>query len=201
MKKIFTLLLAMVVFSAVGVAQIFTSSPEILQESSKNVVLTFHADSPMGNGALKGLTASTPLYVHIGVITNLSTSTSDWKYSNFPWPSSASDTQANTAKNRLTYVSANTWTLNIGDIRNYFGMTNANEHVKKIAIVVRTAGADKEGKTASGGDIFVDVEEEGYQLKFTGDNVNDVLSGPRPSASRPSPPLHRTSPSALTVQP
>lgn len=178
MKKIFTLLMALIVFSTIGVAQIFTSSPELLQESSTNVILTFHADSPLGNGAMKGLTESTPLYVHIGAITNLSTSTSDWKYANFPWPSSADDSKANTPKNRLTYVSPNTWTLNIGNIRSYFGINDPNEHVKKIAIVVRTAGADIEGKTASGGDIFVDVEDEGYQLKFTGDNISDVISAP-----------------------
>ncbi|MDE6396360.1 MAG: hypothetical protein K2K84_03735, partial [Muribaculaceae bacterium] len=166
MKKILTLIVTLVAVSFGAVAQIFTTMPEILQESSKNVVLTFHADSPLGNGGVKGLPSTTPLYVHIGAITDRSTSTSDWKYTNFPWPSSASDTQANTEKNKLAYVSPNTYTLNIGDIRQYFGMTDPNEHVKKIAIVVRTAGADKEGKTASGGDIFVDVQEEGFQMSF-----------------------------------
>lgn len=178
MKKIFALFVALVAFAIGAVAQIITTSPVILQESSKNVVLTFHADSPLGNDGVKGLPSSTPLYVHIGAITNLSTSTSDWKYCNFPWPSSANDTEANTSKNRLTYVSANTYTLNIGDIRQYFGITNSNEHVKKIAIVVRTAGADKEGKTASGGDIFVEVQEEGFQMQFTSDATSDVISAP-----------------------
>ncbi len=178
MKKIFTLIVTLVAVSLGSVAQIFTTSPEILQESSKNVVLTFNADSPLGNGGVKGLPSTTPLYVHIGAITDKSTGTSDWKYANFPWPSSASDTKANTDKNRLTYVSPNTYTLSIGDIRQYFGIADPNEHVKKIAIVVRTAGADKEGKTASGGDIFVDVQEEGFQMLFTSDASSDVLTAP-----------------------
>ena len=177
MKKFLTLIVTYVTVSYGAVAQIFTTSPEILQESSKDVVLTFHADSPLGNGGVKGLSSSTPLYVHIGAITNTSASTSDWKYVNFSWPSSASDAKANTEKNKLTYVGPDTYTLNVGDIRQYFGITDSNEHVKKIALVVRTAGADKEGKTASGGDILVDVFDEGFQMLFTSDAA-DVVSAP-----------------------
>ncbi len=178
MKKIYSLLLTLMLCSMAGVAQIFTTSPEILQESSKNVVLTYHADSPLGNNGLKGITSSTPLYVHIGAITNLSTSTSDWKYVPVTWPTSANDPAANMAKNKLTYVSPNTWSLNIGDIRNYFGITDPNEHVKKIAVVVRNADGSREGKTASGGDIFVDVHEEGFQMQFTTDATGTVVSKP-----------------------
>lgn len=178
MKKIFSLLLAVMLCSYVGIAQIVTTSPTILQESSKNVVLTYHADSPLGNGGLKGLTAADPVYAHIGVITNKSVNTSDWKYSNFSWPTSASDPKANTPKNCLTYKSANTWELNIGDIRTYFGINDPNERVQKIALVFRNAAATKEGKTASGGDIFVDVQEEGYQMQFISNPSSSVISAP-----------------------
>lgn len=45
MKKFLSFLAAFFMLSSVGaVAQIFTSSPAILQESSKNVTITFHAD-------------------------------------------------------------------------------------------------------------------------------------------------------------
>lgn len=178
MKKFCTLLMALTMAGFAASAQIVTTSPTILQESSKNVVLTYHADSPLGNGGLKGLTASNPVYVHIGVLTNKSVSTSDWKYVNFSWPTSATDTKANTPKNKLTYVSTDTWALNIGDIRTYFGITDANEHVNKIMMVFRTAGADKEGKTAAGGDISVDVQEEGFRMQFTSSATSTVISAP-----------------------
>jgi 1,4-alpha-glucan branching enzyme len=157
-------------------AQIVTSSPALLQENSQDVVLTYHADSSLGNNGLKGLSSSTAVYAHIGVITNYSTSTSDWKYTVTSWPTSASDTKANTSKNKLTYVSANTYTLSIGDMRTYFGITNSAEHIQKIALVFRNADGSKEGKTSSGGDIFVDVLDEGFVMSLTSDAANTVLT-------------------------
>jgi len=74
----------------------------------------------------------------------------------------------------LTYVSTDTWSLNIGDIRTYFGITDATEVVKQIAIVFRNSNGSKEGKTASGGDIFVDVAEDGFELNFTS-NASSLL--------------------------
>ena len=168
MKKIFTLAFALVMATLGAMAQIVTTTPPILQEASTNVVLTYHADSPLGNGGLKGLPASTVVYAHIGVITNKSTSNSDWKYA----PSWGN----NAAKYKLTYVSANTYTLNIGDLRTYFGITDASETIQKIALVFRTGDNSKEGKTASGGDIFVDVYPAGFQMQFSCDASSLVLS-------------------------
>jgi 1,4-alpha-glucan branching enzyme len=177
MKKVLNFLAAGLLFFGFNCnAQIVTTSPSPLQESSENVVLTYHADAAAGNNGLKGLSASTAVYAHIGVITNLSTSSSDWKYTVTSWPTSASDTKANTDKNKLTYVSANTYTLNIGDIRSYFGITNSAEKVKQIALVFRTADGKKEGKTSSGGDIFVDVLDEGFVMDFTSDATSNVIT-------------------------
>jgi 1,4-alpha-glucan branching enzyme len=157
MKKffaVFALILSCVISS---LAQIVTTSPAIVQQSSQNIVLTYHADAAEGNGGLKGLTASTPVYAHIGVITNKSNGS--WAY--------APTWLDNSEKYKLTYVSANTWTLTIGDIRTYFGITDASEVVKQIAIVFRNATGTKEGKTSSGGDIFVDVAADGFELNFS----------------------------------
>jgi 1,4-alpha-glucan branching enzyme len=147
------------IFSCVitSLAQIVTTSPAVLQQSSQNVVLTYHADSSLGNGGLKGLSSTTAVYAHIGVITNKSNGS--WAY--------APTWLDNSSKYKLTYVSTDTWSLSIGDIRTYFGITDASEIVKQIAIVFRTSDGKKEGKTASGGDIFVDVAEDGFELNFT----------------------------------
>ncbi|MDO5396089.1 MAG: alpha-amylase family glycosyl hydrolase [Bacteroidales bacterium] len=165
MKKIFTLILSLIALTLTASAQIVTTSPAILQESSKNVVLTYHADSPLGNNGLKGVTASDPVYAHIGVVTNKSNGS--WKY--------APTWGDNSAKYKLNYAGPNTWTLNLGDMRTYFGMTDATEHIQKVALVFRNGTMTKEGKTAAGGDIFVEVHPEGFQMQFTTNAQSTVI--------------------------
>lgn len=168
MKKILFTALMLVTIAVTSVAQIVTTTPAILQESSENVVLTYHADSPLGNGELAGLNASTPVYAHIGVITDKSDG--QWVY--------APEWLDNSDKFRLTYAGTNTWTLSLGTIRSYFGITDPTEHVQRIAMVLRNADASKTGRTASGGDIFVDVAEEGFQMSFTQNTGRNVISAP-----------------------
>lgn len=70
MKRILTAFTALIMLSALSVkAAMFTPSPAPLQESSKNVVITFNA-AESGVAGLQNL--STDLYAHIGVYTNLS---------------------------------------------------------------------------------------------------------------------------------
>lgn len=158
-------------------AQIVTSSPVILQENSRDVVLTYNAASPLGNNAFASVPESTQVYAHIGVITNLSES---WSHVVTPWPESdgSNADSANTPKNKLTLTAPHTYTLAIGDIRSYFGITDPNEHVKRIALVFRNADGSIQGKTASGGDIFVDVHPDGFAMSFTSDATSNVISSP-----------------------
>ncbi len=158
MKQLYlTLMAAMGIILPAAAQQIVTSSPSPLQENSENVVITYHAD--LGNQALMGLDASIPVYAHTGVITNLSSSGSDWKY--------APTWLDNSDKYLMEYVAPNTYQLNIGDIRTYYGITNEDETVEKLAFVFRNASGSLQGKTSSGGDIFLDVYPAGFQLDFT----------------------------------
>ncbi len=167
MKKVMSLLVAVLLLATTNaVAQIVTSSPPVLQESNQNVVLTYHADQ--GNKGLMGLTSADAVYAHIGVITNKSVGSGDWKY--------APEWGDNSAKYKLTYKSTDTWELTIGDIRTYFGITDAAETVEKIAIVFRTGDKTKEGKTAANGDIFVDVLGEGFQMVFNTTAPSQIIS-------------------------
>lgn len=157
MRNLYLLFLAVILMaSSASAQQIVTTSPSPLQEGSQNVSITYYADQ--GNKQLMGLTASDAVYAHIGVITNLSNG--NWAYAPSKWGD-------NSAKYKLKYVTTNTWLLEIGDIRTYFGITNPNEHVEKIAIVFRNANCSREGKTATGGDIFVDVYPDGFHLDFS----------------------------------
>lgn len=167
MKRLFSFIAILTMFCGYGMSQIVTSSPILLQDKSQNVTLTYHADSPLGNGGLKGLTSATDIYAHIGVITNKSVNTSDWKY--------APTWGDNKAKYKLTRVATDTYTLSLGDMRTYFGITDPSEKIEKLAMVFRSADKSKEGKTKAGGDIFVDVYPDGYQLLLQSDAPGTVV--------------------------
>lgn len=153
MKKFITAFVAMVCLACMpATAQVVTTTPATLTRSTTGAVITFHADG--GNKGLMGVTSATPVYAHTGVITNLSTSASDWQY--------APEWGDNDAKYKLTYVSANTWTLNIPDIRSYYGITDPTETVEQLLFVFRTGDNSKEGKTATGGDIVVQLFPDSY---------------------------------------
>ena len=133
-------------------AQTVTTSPALVENTSGAVTITFHADG--GNRGLLGSTASTPVYVHTGVITSKSTSPSDWRY--------ASTWLDNAEKYKLTYAGGEDWTLTIPDIRAYYGVSDASEKIEKLCFVFRNASGSREGKTAVGGDVFVEVFPSGF---------------------------------------
>lgn len=178
MNKFFIALTALCCVFMSSMAQIVTTSPSPLKMSSKGIVLTYDAASALGNKGLNGLASSVKVYAHIGLITNKSTSGSDWKYVVTSWPSSATDASANTDKNLMTYVEANKYTLSISDIRSYFGMTDPNEYATQIALVFRNADGSKTGKTKSGGDIYVDVVNDGFAIDLSCDHSDRVIDKP-----------------------
>lgn len=167
MKKLYLLTFAMSIISAMaGYAQVVTTEPSPVQTDSKNIVITFHADQ--GNKGLMGVGSSTKVYAHTGVITNTSTSDTDWKY--------APTWLDNSSKYEMTWIAANTWTLTIPDINTYYGISDPSVIVKKLAFVFRDATGSREGKTASGGDIYVNVLAAGFQLEFASDMTSNVLT-------------------------
>ncbi|MDE6346353.1 MAG: hypothetical protein K2L55_06765 [Muribaculaceae bacterium] len=150
MKRILFAFAALIMLSALSVkAAMFTPSPMPLQESSKNVVLTFNA-AESGVAGLQGL--STDLYVHIGVNTNLSPDS--WTYTS-KWGDNAE-------KYKLKRTAANTFQLTLGDLRTYFGVTNAAEHITKICIIARNAAGNVQTS-----DQFIEVYPEGLYVSLT----------------------------------
>lgn len=154
------------IWAATSSAQIITTEPPILQTDSKGIVITYHADE--GNKALANLPATTKVYAHTGCITNASTNDGDWKY--------APKWLTNTEKYEMTYVAPNTYTLNIGEINTYYGITDPNVVVKKLAFVFRDEKGTKTGKTAGDGDIFVTVNQPGFEISMTSDATSQVIN-------------------------
>ena len=161
-KLLLTFVIA--VFTALGLtAQVFTTSPSPLQQESRDVTITFHADRS-NVAALKGLPTGTSLYAHIGVYTNLSPNT--WAYVKTEWG-------VNSPATEMKQTAANTYTLSIGDIRSYFGITDPSETVTKICILARNSSANSQTK-----DYFIDVVEGGFQASLTSDASSLVITEP-----------------------
>ena len=162
MKRLFLFFVAMLPIISLTTwgAAIFSTSPHPVQESSKNVKIIFDAEAS-GVTALKN---ASELYAHIGV--TLTSSPSQWDYVKGEWSDNTSDKKFIKNANGL-------WELSIGDIRQYFGITNPEHHVAKIAIIARTA--DGSSQTS---DNFIDVLDEGFHMSLTCDASSLVLTAP-----------------------
>ena len=133
-------------------AQSITTSPAIITENTKDIVITFHSDG--GNRGMIDATASTGVYAHTGVITNLS----DGSWKNAPtWGD-------NSEKYKFTYTAPFTWEMKIPDLREYYNITSSAETIEKLAFVFRSASGDMEGKTGNWGDIFVQIFPENFPM-------------------------------------
>ena len=141
-----------------------TTNP-VLPVITKPVTITF--DATQGTAGLKDFTGD--VYAHTGVITNKSTSASDWKYVLANWTT-------NIPKAKLTRVTANTYTFEITpDIQSFYGVP-AGEVIKQIAFVFRSADQSKEGKATGSKDILVDVFSEGLNVGITSPTGNIILT-------------------------
>ncbi len=138
-------LLIMFCFSVMFVTAQVTTNPSPPYDD-QSVTITFNAAE--GSQGLMGYTGD--IYAHTGVITDQSTSTSDWKYVKSDWG-------VNIEACKLTSIGNDQYTLEISpSIRDFYGVP-AGEKIEKIAFVFRSSDSSLEGKTSAGGDIFVDV--------------------------------------------
>ncbi|MFT3980784.1 MAG: alpha-amylase family glycosyl hydrolase [Ferruginibacter sp.] len=141
-------------------AQLLSTTPTFITDASSNVPIVMNA--AYGNRAFYNLTTQT--YVHIGVITNLSTSNSDWRYVR---PGNFNQAEASL----ITVVSGSvpnirhTFTIP-GTIRSYFGVP-AGETILKIAILFRNADGSKVQRNADGSDMFIPVNDGTLDVRFS----------------------------------
>jgi 1,4-alpha-glucan branching enzyme len=157
MKKHLLLFVAMIWLSIIGAgAEVFTTSPTPLQQSSQDVKIYFNAQE----SGVAALQSASELYAHIGVLLEGSTS---WSHVKTGW-------SENTDANRFVKQSDGLWMLSIGDINTYFNIASG-EKVAKIAIIARTANGAAQTK-----DYFIDVAEEGFAINFSYNTESLVIS-------------------------
>ena len=160
MRKI-TLLFALV-FTSIVMAQV-TTVPGIIQKGyDGEITIIFNPNE--GN---KGMASATQCYAHTGLITSASSNDGDWKYVVEEW-------RKNTSKTQMTKDGAN-WKLVISNIYEYYNCPATTE-IKKLAFVFHDGpSGSKEGKTAEGGDIFVELVEAGLSASIVS-NMPEIAS-------------------------
>lgn len=152
--------------------QVLTYDPAFPFENSS---VTITLNTALGNKALRNYTGD--VYVHTGVITNLSNGPSDWRYVKTGWGQ-------NTPETKLGKVSGvnNRYTLSISNIRDYYGV-DASEDILQLAMVFRSDGIIPPQpeylvhKNSDGSDFFVEVFEQALNVKILAPS-NSSLIGP-----------------------
>ncbi|MBN2639344.1 MAG: T9SS type A sorting domain-containing protein [Bacteroidales bacterium] len=155
MIRKFTLLVLIALASFSINAQVITTTPAF-PTADDSVTIVFNAAE--GDQGLMGYTGD--VYAHTGVITNLSTSSSDWKYVKAAW-------SVNIPACKMTNIGTNLWQLKIGpSIRSYYGVPDG-EKILKMAFVFRSSTGNPQGKDVGGADIFYQVYEAGLNIQIT----------------------------------
>ncbi|MCH8569396.1 MAG: T9SS type A sorting domain-containing protein [Balneolales bacterium] len=157
LKALFTLIF-LIALSPALMAQVVTTDPEFPTEFEP---ISIFFDATEGTGGLAGYTGD--VYAHTGVITNLSTGSSDWRYVKTNWGQ-------NTPETLLDRIGDDLYQLDIDDIRAYYGVPE-NEDILKLAFVFRSdvpvGGGYLEGKDVGGADIFVDLFNDEFTISFS----------------------------------
>ena len=135
MKRLLLMLIA-ALCNCYSYAQLLTWSPPFPVENNTSQSLVITIDVSKGNQGLLGYNTN-DVYVHYGVITNLSTSSSNWKYVKTTWATTDAAAKA-------TYIGNNKFTFTIpGSLRTHFGITDINETIQYIAILFRSGDGNK----------------------------------------------------------
>jgi Alpha amylase, catalytic domain/Secretion system C-terminal sorting domain len=164
-RYLFSTLLT-IVFSSFGFAQLITTDPAFPTSSD---LLTITYDATLGTGGLAGYTGD--VYAHIGVITDQSSSGSDWKYVKTDWGQ-------NTPETKLTNIGADLYTLEIGpSVQEYFTVPGSEE-ILQIALVFRSEDSSLEGKGDGGADIYVDLSSENLNVSFVQPGQQSLILEP-----------------------
>lgn len=156
MKKIIAFIAAVMAITSVVSAQLLTWTPDFAKDND-NITIT--VDAAKGNQGLLNYTPTSDVYVHIGVITNLSTSPTNWRYAPFTWGTTPPAAQA-------TYLGSNKWQYSITNIRTFFGVP-AGETILKIAILFRNGSGSAVQRNADGSDMYVPVYSTALAVRFS----------------------------------
>lgn len=140
-------------------SQVVTFEPSF---ATQNDTLTLTFDATQGNGELVGFSGD--VYLHTGLITDKSSSPSDWKYVQSGWESYP-------AKLKATPLGNDKWEFKYpSSVREFYSVSVADK-AEEITLLFRGtldgAGApDKVGRASGGEDIFLELFENEVSVQF-----------------------------------
>jgi len=156
----FLTLLVSLAFNAA--AQIVSIDPAF-PSRSEEITITY--DATQGSA---GLVGEQQVYMHTGLITNQSNGPSDWKHVVGNWGTDDSRvkmTSIGDDKHQLTMI-----------IDDFYDITD-DVAIEKLAYVFRNVNGSKEGKTETGGDIFLDFNDNpGFSTQLISPNQDVVIA-------------------------
>lgn len=146
-KSLFSILLLCIGFS-VNAQRLLSWTPEFPVDNS---TLSFTVDCTKGNQGLLNFEGgnSNNVYVHVGVITNLSTGPGDWRYVKFTW--GIADPAA-----RATALGSNKYQYTITNIRSFMAVPGA-ETIRKVCIIFRNATGTLKQVNSDVSDMYLPV--------------------------------------------
>jgi 1,4-alpha-glucan branching enzyme len=157
-KSLLRLLVCLFLCANATHAQLLTEIPSFPQDNGN---LTIVVDCSKGNQGLFNYATTSDVYVHTGVITNLSANSSDWKYvklsANFNTPYPAL---------QAAYLGNNKYSFTINNIRSFYGVP-AGETIKKIAILFRNGAGTTVQRNSDASDMYLSVYDASLAGKFT----------------------------------
>lgn len=137
-------------------SQLLSVSPAFPKDTG---AITITADFSKGNKGLFNYGNSNDVYVHIGVITNLSTTQSDWRHVRFAW-ATTNDTA------RALSLGNNRYSFQIDTLRTFLRVP-ASETIKKIAILFRSGNGNQVQRNSDNSDMYLDIYSNALASKFT----------------------------------
>lgn len=148
MKRYLLLLVLLCAVLPTFSQRLLSWSPEFPIDNSN---LTFTVDCTKGNQGLLNFESgnSANVYVHVGVITNLSTSPTDWKYVKFTW--GTADPLAH-----ATPLGSNKYQYTITNVRSFFGVP-AGETIQKVTAIFRNASGSLKQVNSDVSDMYIPV--------------------------------------------
>jgi 1,4-alpha-glucan branching enzyme len=156
MRKFICVIICGFIFFSEGLrAQLLTISPAFPKDTSSVSIIV---DCTKGNQGLLNYANTSDVYVHVGVITNLSTSNSDWRYVPFTWGTT------NAAAN-ATSLGNNRYQYTINNIRNFFAVPSG-EIILKVAILFRSGNGNIKQANTDGSDMYVNVYSGSLATQF-----------------------------------
>lgn len=133
-----------------GHSQLLSFTPDFPNDNS-TLVITM--DATKGNAGLKDYANTTDVYMHLGVLTNLSTGPNDWKYVVTAWATT-------NATYRATFLGNNKYQYTINNIRTFFNVP-VGETIKTVNVLFRNGTGTLKQANSDGSDMYIPVYPSG----------------------------------------